>query len=301
MTDTVPRLPPPPSPPERPLPVGACDSHAHVFGPFERFPLAVERSYTPPEASPEAHRAMLDAAGFDRGVVVQGSAHGTDNRAVVDALDQAPDRLRGVVVIDRAITDDELAQMASSGVRGARFTEIVSTRYAGGMKGVSNFEELKVLAPRLREHGLHAQVFASCTTIVDAAAMLEGLGVPVVVDHMAKIGPTDWDVSSPHYQSFLGMVRDGVLWSKLTVVRSARDAPAYEEARPFHDALVEANPDQLVFGSDWPLLNLGETPPDIGRLIDLFRNWVGDEALADRILVDNPARLYGFPPAASSL
>lgn len=295
MTDTVPPpLPPLPSRPQRPLPAGACDAHAHVFGPFGRFPLAAERSYTPPEATPEAHRAMLDAVGFTRGVVVQGSAHGTDNRAIAAALAAAPDRLRGIAVIDETVTDDELAALRRAGFRGARFTQIVSKRYPGGMKGVSDFTTLEKLAPRLREHGLHAQLFANGDTIIDARDRLLALGVPLVVDHMGKVGQADWTASSPVYGELLALLREGRLWVKLTAIRSSTAFPHYEDARPFHEALVAANPDRLVFGTDWPLLNLGERTPDVGRLVDLFRDWTGDDALAHRILVDNPAALYGF-------
>ena len=293
MTDTVPPLPPLPSPPARPLPRGACDSHAHIFGPFDRFPLAVDRSYTPPEAAAEDYRAMLDAVGFDRGVVVQGSAHGYDNRAIIDAVERSDGRLRGIVVLDDTVADDTLADMAARGVRGLRFTQVVSKRYVGGMKGVSGFDQLYKLAPRLKEHGLHAQLFASCPTIIEHIDALLALDVPLVVDHMAKIGATDWDVTADHYQRFVSLVREGRLWCKLTVVRSAQDFPAYAEARPFQEALVGANADQLVFGSDWPLLNLGDRTPDVGRLVDLFRDWFSDDVV-NRILVDNPARLYGF-------
>lgn len=293
MSDSIPALPPLPTPPEKPLPPNACDAHAHIFGPFDRFPLAEERSYTPPEARFEDHQRMLDAVGFDRGVVVQGSAHGKDNRAIVDAVRRSGNRLRGIVVIDATITDDELAELAASGIAGARFTEIVSTRYAGGMKGVSDFTELAKLAPRLKEHGLHAQIFANCQTIAAHLDTLRGHGIPIVVDHMARIGQGEWDETLPEFRRVVDAVADGTFWAKLTMVRSSRQFPEYADARPFHEAFVNSNPSQLVFGSDWPFLNLGDATPDTGRLIDRFREWTGD-ALAQDILVANPARLYGF-------
>jgi 2-pyrone-4,6-dicarboxylate lactonase len=293
--EKIPPLPPLPGRPSVPLPPGACDSHGHIFGPFDRFPLAASRSYTPPEATFEAHRAMMEAVGFSRAVVVQGSAHGTDNRAILDGVARSDGRLRGIVVIDNSVTDEELANMAASGIVGARFTELVSTRYAGGMKGVSRFSELEKLGPRLREHGLHAQLFSNCPTIVANLDMLLGLDLPLVIDHMGRIGPGDWGPTDADFQRLLACVREGRMWVKLTALRSSRDFPDYADARPFHEAFVAANPDRLLFGSDWPLLNLGERTPDVGKLVDIFRDWTGPE-LSERILVDNPARLYGFGP-----
>lgn len=287
----------PPPLPSRPLvapPAGACDAHAHIFGPFARFPLAADRSYTPPEAPPEAHRTMLDALGFDRGVVVQGSAHGVDNRAIAAALAAAPDRLRGIAVVNESVTDMALDELRRRGFTGVRFTQVKSSRYPNGMAGASDLRTLAALAPRLREHGLHAQLFANADTVVEAGENLLALGLPIVVDHMGRTGRTEWGATSPLYREFLAMVREGRLWVKLTMVRSSAAYPSYDDARPFHEALIEANADRLVFGSDWPLLNLGERTPDIGRLVDLFRQWTGDDAVANRILVDNPAALYGF-------
>lgn len=293
MTTEIPDLPPLPSSARELLPDGACDAHAHVFGPFDRFPLAEERSYTPPEATFEAHRAMLDAVGFDRGVVVQGSAHGTDNRAILDAVARSDGRLRGIVVVDADASDDELANMAASGICGARFTQMSSQKYKGGMKGVSNLAVLAELAPRLREHGLHAQIFANAPTIAEDIDALRSYDIPVVVDHMGRIGGDDWDQTSPAYTAILDAMREGWMWAKVTMVRSSRRFPAYEDAKPFHDALIEANPEQVVFGSDWPFLNLGEAVPDTADLLRIFRSWTGPD-LSDRILADNPARLYGF-------
>lgn len=294
MSAVPPSLPALPSKPRIAPPAGACDAHAHIFGPFARFPLAEARSYTPPEATPEAHRAMLDALGFDRGVVVQGSAHGVDNRAIAAAIAAAPDRLRGIAVVDETVTDAALADLRATGFAGVRFTEVRSKRYPNGMAGASDLRTLAAVAPRLRDHGLHAQLFANADTVVEARDSLLALGLPIVVDHMGRTGQTEWTAASPVYRDFLALVREGRLWVKLTMVRSSAAFPGYEDARSFHEALVEANPDRLLFGSDWPLLNLGERTPDIGSLVDRFRDWTGDEATASRILVDNPAILYGF-------
>lgn len=200
MSAPLPNLPALPSRPLAAPPAGACDAHAHIFGPFSRFPLAAERSYTPPEATPEAHRAMLDALGFDRGVVVQGSAHGVDNRAVAAAVAAAPDRLRGIAVVDESVTDAALAELRRGGFTGVRFTQVKSSRYPNGMAGASDLRTLATLAPRLREHGLHAQLFTNADTVVEAGESLLNLGVTLVVDHMGRTGQTEWTATSPVYQ-----------------------------------------------------------------------------------------------------
>lgn len=293
MNSEMPDLPEVSTKPAIPLPDGACDAHAHIFGPFDRFPLMENRSYTPPEATFESHREMLATAGFNHGVVVQGSAHGMDNRAICDSVQRSEGVLRGIVVIDDRISDAELAKLAADNIVGARFTEIVSKRYVGGMKGVSNFAELKKLAPRLREHGMHAQIFANCQTISANLDMLLSLDLPIVVDHMGRIGPGEWGPDLPEFQNLLSCVREGRFWVKLTALRSSHDYPLYTDARPFHEAFLDANPDHLVFGTDWPMLNLGDRTPGVGMLLDRFHEWTGP-AMAEKILVDNPARLYGF-------
>lgn len=280
--------------PRRPLPPNACDCHAHVFGPFDRFPLADGRTYTPPISSASLHRQMLERLGFSRGVVVQGSAHGFDNRCIVDAVDQSPRSLRGIGVVDSSVADFELADLRAHGVLGLRFTEIASARPSPTRKPVSGFEALQILGPRLREHDLHAQIFADCETFVAAAPRLLDLGVPLVLDHMAKIFPGARPVSDPAFQVLLGLLREGRIWVKLTIIRGSDQAPGYEDLRPLHDALLAANPKRLVWGTDWPLLNMGERTPDLGKLLDLFDAWTGDDALRQAILVDNPATLYGF-------
>lgn len=291
--DAPPVLPSRITPPLEALPEGACDAHAHVFGPFDTFPLAQSRTRTPPEAAPHAHQAMLDALGFTRAVIVQGSAHGVDNRAVAAAVARAPERLRGVGVIDEAVTDGDLAALAAAGFRGMRFTEF--TIEGGSRKPTSGFEALRTVASRLADHGLHAQIFTEIDTLHGEGADLAGLGLPLVIDHMGKAFATPIDISAAPAQALLGLVREGQAWVKLTVIRGSAAYPDYEDLRPWHDALVEANPERLLWGTDWPLLSLGDKTPDPGRLIDLFDRWTGnDSGLRQKVFVDNPAALYRF-------
>lgn len=283
-----------PSKPLRHLPPNACDSHAHVFGPFDRFPLAPERSYTPPFAPVDAYWRMLRHMGFARAVVVQASAYGTDNRCTEDAVVSSSPNMRGIGVVAPDVSEDDLARLAAHGFRGMRFTEIVSKRYAGRIKGAVGFAELLELGSRLKQHGMHAQIFAVLDDFIAAAPALLELGIPLVLDHMARLGPGERKVNDPAFQTLLGLLREGRVWVKLTAFRNSERLPNYEDVRPFHTALLQANPDRLIWGSDWPLLNMGDKAPDIGHLIDLLFDWTQDDALIKRIFVENPAKLYGF-------
>jgi predicted TIM-barrel fold metal-dependent hydrolase len=284
----------PPVRPKIPTPPKACDTHAHVFGPGSRFPYAETRSYTPPDAPLEKYLHMLDTLGFARGGLVQGSAHGRDNAAMLDALARHPDRLRGVAVADADVSPAELRRWHAGGVRGLRFNHFFrggSLHYRGGVP----LDAAKVLAPIMAELGWHLQLWIDVKDLPETIPFLKAIGRPVVIDHM---GRTDAGAgtATPGFQSLLRLVGDGGCWVKVSGAhRLSQRAPDYPDARPFHEALVRANPDRLVWGSDWPHPRIEGEMPDAGRLFELFQQWTPDEATRRRILVDNPARLYGFP------
>ena len=283
-------VPPEQSQPKRSLPPGAWDCHAHVFGPFERFPLAAVRSYTPPLAPFESYMAMLERAGFAHGVLVHASAYGLDHAATLDALERAGTRLRGTAVATAEITDAELEAMHRRGVRALRFSEIGGAggrRFAGAV-GLDAFPDL---APRIKELGWHAQFFATCETVVAAAPALLAFGIPLVFDHMARFN-VEKGTQDQAFQGLLHLLAEGRVWVKMTPARNSKRFPDYEDVRPFHDALLRANPDRLIWGSDWPYLHMGAATPDAGHLLDLLDEWAGDETLRRKILVDNPVRLY---------
>jgi predicted TIM-barrel fold metal-dependent hydrolase len=286
----------PPRVPTRPKvlpPANACDTHAHVFGPAAQFPYAADRSYTPPDAPLAMYLAMLDTVGFARGVLVQGSAHGRDNSAMLDALERHPDRLRGVAVADADVALAELRRWASLGVRGLRFNHFFrggALHYRGGVP----LDAARTLAPLMAELGWHLQLWIDVKDLPETIPTLRALGLPVVIDHM---GRTDAGAgtATPGFQSLLRLVGEGGCWVKLSGAhRLSRKAPDYPDARPFHEALVRANPERLVWGGDWPQPRMEGEMPDVGHLLDLFQAWTPDEATRTRILVTNPARLYGF-------
>ena len=288
---------PPPREASRPAiapPPKACDTHAHVFGPASRFPYADDRSYTPPDAPLAKYLGMLATLGLARGVLVQGSAHGRDNAAMLDALARHPGGLRGVAVADADTPAAELRRWAALGVRGLRFNHFFrggALHYRGGVP----LSAARALAPLMAELGWHLQLWIDVKDLPDTIPTLTSLGLPVVIDHMGRTDARA-GTSSPGFQSLLRLVGDGGCWVKLSGAhRLSMQAPDYPDVRLFHEALLRANPDRLIWGTDWPHPRIEGDMPDAGRLLDLFQQWTPDQETRRRILAANPARLYGFP------
>lgn len=280
-----------PGRPRHALPPLACDGHCHVFGPYERYPLRHPSSYAAPDAPADRHLRMLDTLGAQRGVLIQPAPYGTDPSALLGALAQGQGRLRGVAAADPGVSDAQLAALYEGGVRALRFVEARDP--AGNLfPGSVGFDQLPLLAPRLKAHGLHAQLWAPCDVYPKHLPGLARLGIPLVIDHLGSLvasrGPDD-----AVFQLLRGLLADGEIWMKLTVCRVGK-APDYADARYLHDAFVQANPDQVLWGSDWPFVRMGEKAPAADALVDLAWEWLGDADLRRKVWVDNPARLYGF-------
>jgi 2-pyrone-4,6-dicarboxylate lactonase len=274
-----------PGTPQRPqhkAPLGSCDCHGHIFPAQADYPTVDQSmALTPVELYLSTHKLI----GIDRGVLVSGGVYKHDNRAMLDALQRHKSELRGVALVGAAVSDDELSSMHQHGVRALRFT-------AGGASRLADFH---ALAPRMRELGLHAELFLGPTIFSEVAPSLLALGVPLVLDHMG--GPFDATagVQEPGFQTMLKLLREEDVWLKLTPQRNSKQFPTYADARPHFDLLLKARPERLVWGTDWPFPNMGEHTPDPGVLLDLFYEWTGqDAALTSKILVDNAALLYGF-------
>jgi predicted TIM-barrel fold metal-dependent hydrolase len=265
-----------------------------VFGPAASFPYAGDRSYTPPDAPCEMYLSMLDTLGLARGVLVQGSAHGRDNAAMLNALERHPERLRGVAVADADTPPDELRRWARLGVRGLRFNHFFrggKLHYQGGVP----LEAARVLAPVMAELGWHLQLWIDVQDLPDALPVLRTLGLAVVIDHMGRTEASA-GTATKGFQALLRWLGEGGCWVKVSGAhRLSGQCPDYPDARPFHEALVRTNPERLVWGTDWPhpRMEPGEMP-DAGHLLDLLHAWTPDEATRTRILVNNPAQLYGF-------
>lgn len=277
-------------------PPGACDSHAHVFGPYARHPLADDRSYTPAEFDADAFVAHLDQLGLTRGVLVTGSASGTDNGAVVEALRRYPDRLRGVVVPSPGVTDAELDFWHAAGVRAVRANLYRVDGHAVYRNGVG-LEVLEDLAPRIAARGWHVQIWVHAPDLPELTPRLRKLGVPLVIDHMGRMATTR-GVQDPGFQQLCALLAEGVAWTKISGADRLSDmGPPYNDVDPFAAAVLAANPERVVWGSDWPHINYFDTlrVPDDGVLFNLLARWLPQAGLRQQVLVDNPARLYGFP------
>lgn len=278
----------------RVLPDGACDCHCHVFGPAARFPYAEPRSYTPDDAPLEAYLAMLDRIGCARGVLVQPSAYGRDNAAMLDALARAPRRLRGVAVGGAELTPATLRAWHAAGVRGLRANEF----RRDGKPYYQNGVRLEEIAPHyglMKELGWHLQLWVDARDLPELAPALACVPVPVVVDHMGRM-EHHHGTHHPGFQTLLAGVGDGRFWAKVSgTYRLGASPPDYLEAKPFHDALVAANPENLVWGTDWPHPRPEGPTPDAAHLLKLLLDWTPKREHLQAILVDNPARLYDFP------
>jgi predicted TIM-barrel fold metal-dependent hydrolase len=270
------------------VPHGACDCHAHVFGPLDRFPFIEERGYTPAETLPGDYRAMLASLGVDRGVIVQPSVFGTDNGATLSAIAELGADFRGVAVLPPDVEDAELVRCAAGGIRGTRLSDLT--------RGGVPLAHLEAMAARLKGSGWHIQIFAAFSTEPDLPARIRTLGVPVVIDHLGLLDPR-LGTADPAFRAVLELLRDGLCWMKLSGPYISSQLPApHADIEPLVAAIVDAAPGRLVWGTDWPHPSAGDAVPADADLLDLLGRWVPDTATRHRILVDNPAALYGFPP-----
>jgi 2-pyrone-4,6-dicarboxylate lactonase len=267
------------------VPAGAWDTHIHAIGPAERFPLAAVRSYTPAQVPIDAYVALMDRLGIAHAVLVQPSIYGRDNRAMLDALSRYPARFRGVAVVDPAIDDRALQVLDNAGVRGVR----ANLLNPGGL----SLAGACALAGRLAALGWHLQIQLDASTF-DAFDALEALPVDIVIDHMGYM-PADLGVANAGFRRLVKLVEAGRCWVKLSAPYRLVDAQrrGYDAVAPLAQALVRANPQRVLWGSDWPHTDLRRAMPNDADLLDLLGIWVGDTAMRNAILVANPAALYG--------
>jgi predicted TIM-barrel fold metal-dependent hydrolase len=265
------------------------DCHAHLFGPYAHYPLAEGRSYTPPEALESQYAALLARLGLGHGVLVHPSAYGADHRRVLDALASRP-RWRGVLVAG-ADAAPALAGMRERGVRALRFSHRSGT--AVNFAGSASLGDLEALAPALADAGMHAELWTDCRALPSIAQRLRALPMPVVIDHMGMFDPT-MGPQQPGFDTLRALLAAGRTWVKLCAYRNLLALPdreAWSVGKAFQDALVAANPERVIWGSDWPHLNVAGTT-DTAALLQLFKDWAGDAQTIERVLVTNPEALY---------
>ena len=291
-----PRIAGPVAQPQRPRhlpPAGAWDTHAHIFGPADKFPYAPGRGYTPPDAPAERYIALLDHLGCARGVIVQGNAHGYDNSVLLDALARYPQRLRGIAITDARVAPATLHQWHNIGMRGLRFHLLqAKPSYVRGV----GLDVFAVFRKTMADLGWAMQIFCDWPVIEGMAPTLREIAreMPMIVDHYMML-PASRGVSDANFQALLKLVGEGHVYVKVSApYRVSSQFPDYSDARPLHEALVRANPERLMWGTDWPHPSIAaEAMPDDGHLLDLLMEWTPDEGTRRRILVDTPARLFG--------
>jgi predicted TIM-barrel fold metal-dependent hydrolase len=278
------------TPPAWRSPPGGCDSHFHIFGPTDRYPLSPRRRYTPEQPAPvAAYRRVAEALGLTRGVVVQASIHGTDNRCTLDATAELGADYRAVVVIDDTAAAADLAAMHARGARGVRFN------VASG--GGTPIEQLDAVVRRIAPLGWQLQLYTEPEHLAALAPQLGSLPVPLVLDHMGGARAAE-GTAAPGFRAMLRLLEGGRTWVKISGYRASAGHP-YADVAPLARALLAAAPERCVWGTDWPHPSLAADMPDDGHLFDLLGEWAPDAVTRRRVLVDNPAALYGFGAAAS--
>lgn len=286
-------LPPMPAvrAPRHRLPPGATDCHCHVFEDPSRYPWGAERSYTPRLADRHAYAKLCRTLGLERTVQVSASVYGADNRLTLDLIAElGQDRARGVAGIAASTPQAELHALHDGGMRGVRVSTLV--------KGYGGSEAMASIAPRIQPLGWHLQLhFERAAEIAALEASLLRLPVPLVFDHLGCVRGSE-GVGHPGFQAMLRILqRRDDCWVKISSWYRRSDAvPGFEDMRPLVQALVDARPDRLVFGTNWPhpaLFAPAQVPGD-ADLLDQFCDWVPNAQVRQAILVDNPARLYGF-------
>ena len=274
------------------------DCHAHVCGPADQYPYALERIYTPPDATLESYQSLLQMLGIDRAVLVQPSVYGTDNRAMLAALKSNPEQFRGVAVISsdpNQVSDQELVDLHTAGVRGLRCNIVDIADKSAGLP----IEQLRNLAKRVQPFGWHLELLMHVNEYPNLAKTFEDFPVDLVFGHFGY-SHAKYGVGDKGFQGLLDLMRNERAWVKMTGPYRICDGDLpYADMRPLNDAVIKANPNRLIWGSDWPHVMVKKQMPHDADLCDLLGAWVKDIDLRNSILVNNPCILYDFPALKS--
>jgi predicted TIM-barrel fold metal-dependent hydrolase len=283
---------PPPDPhlrkPKFKPPPLACDAHCHVFGPAAKFPYAPDASYWPPDSPFEGLQKLHSTLGIQRAVIVHASCHGSDMRVTLDAIARSGGNYRGTAIIDESYSAKDFQRMHDGGIRGVRFNFV---RHLGGRPDMGFFRRT---VEKVQEMGWHLILHLDADDLIEFRSEFMKLPVPMVIDHMGRVKAADGLEQKP-FKVLLEFMKNESCWVKVCgAERVSSLGPPFTDALPFARALIEAAPDRVLWGTDWPHPNVGKHMPNDGDLVDLFPLMAPDPELQVRILVDNPARLYGF-------
>jgi D-galactarolactone isomerase len=273
-------------PPKLKAPPNACDCHMHIYD--SRFPAALTAKLRPGDATVDDYRRLQQRLGTTRNVVVTPSTYGTDNACTLDAMAKLGPSARGVAVVDMSVTNAELTRLHDLGIRGIRFNLVQS--------GATTIEMLEPLSKRVNDLGWHVQIHMLGDAIVENADLFQRLPSPIVFDHMARI-PQPAGVDHPAFALVLKMLDHGRTWVKLSgaYMETKVGPPGFADVSKVARAYVKAAPERMVWASDWPHpTEKADSKPDDAILFDRLPDWAPDDTIRNRILVDNPAALYGF-------
>jgi 2-pyrone-4,6-dicarboxylate lactonase len=270
----------------RPPPL-ACDAHCHVFGPGAKFPYDPKAAYHPPDAPFASLQGLHKKLGLERAVIVHASCHGPDMRATLDAIARSGGKYRGTAIIDESYADKDFQKMHDGGIRGVRFNFV---KHLGGRPDMGFFAKT---VERVKAMGWHLILHLDADDLIEFRELFMKIPVPMVIDHMGRVKAAD-GLDAPAFKTLLGFMRQETFWVKVCgAERVSSMGPPFTDAVPFARALIEAAPDRILWGTDWPHPNVKWMPND-GDLVDLFPLMAPTPELQKKILVDNPARLYGF-------
>jgi len=274
------------------LPPRACDCHAHIMGPKARYAYSPARVYTPPDCLLPDYLKMLGTIGVERAVLVQPSVYGTDNTVMLEAMKAAGNRFRGVAVVADDVPDAELRKLDAAGVRGVRvnIVDVMDRR-----PGTLPMEALTKLARRVASLGWHMEFLMHADEFPDLDRAFAGFPVDIVLGHLGYM-KTDKGMANAGFQAMLRLMRAGRAWVKLTGpsrITTTGGLP-YADVVPYAHALLQANPERVIWGTDWPHVIIKTPMPNDGDLADLLSAWVPDARVREQVLVGNPARLYRF-------
>jgi predicted TIM-barrel fold metal-dependent hydrolase len=282
------------------VPANACDCHTHIFGDPAQFPFSASRVYTPETASPEEQAALHRALHIKRVVIVQPSVYGTDNSATLFGMKARGADARGVAVINDKTADSDLDVMVKAGIRGIR----INLATGGNNDPAAARQRFQSAIPRVVKQGWHIQIYTNLGVITAIKDLVLASPVPVVFDHFGG-AKASLGTAQPGFSDLIQLLRSSKAYVKISgAYRASSQAPDYADVAPLAKALIAANPERIVWGTDWPHPNSdsGKSPNEVtpllqiddGRLLNQLPIWAPNAAIRKMILVDNPARLYDF-------
>ena len=269
-------------------PPGSCDAHCHVFGPRDKFPYHPDSTYEPPDAGKDRLKTLHDILGIDRAVIVQASCHGTDNRAMIDAIASSGGAYRGVCIANSRFTDAQFQELHEGGVRGVRFN------FVSHLGGTPDLDGMKNVLDRVKHLGWHLVIHVNAEDIIRFQDFFQQFEMDIIVDHMGRV-PCDKGTGQEAFRILKRFMQNDNWWCKVCgAERISSQGPPFHDAIPFARELLEIAPDRILWGTDFPHPNITRWMPNDGDLLDLVPLFATDKVLQKKVLVDNPARLYGF-------